>query len=117
MKGLIIKLESKNNKVHFDAISRDSKAKKNAYNTGKEIAKKWIENASHQEIIDVLPRPNLHHDTNYFALMRNLYFNKIEKKYPNETKDFKWFHNFDFMKGWREEVILLWRNNKNESIC
>ena len=36
----------------------------------------------------------------------------IEKIYPNETKSFKWFHNVDFMTGWREEVILLWNTQK-----
>jgi hypothetical protein len=87
---------------------RELKAKEYAYNAGRKIAKKWIKCASSQEILDVLPRPNSHHDTNYFALMRNIYFSSIEKKYPDETNNFRWFNNVDFMKGWREEVILLW---------
>jgi len=102
----------KNNKVHLNSISRESKIKKDAYNTGKEVAKKWINNASSREIIDVLPRSNSHHDTNYFAFMRNIFFISIEKKYPNETKLFKWFNNVDFMKGWRDEVILRSKNNE-----
>jgi hypothetical protein len=110
MKGIIIKKNSKN-KVHCDAISRKLKAKKDAYNTGIKIARRWIQNASYQEIIDVLPRTNLHHDTNYFALMRNIFFISIEKRYPNETEDFRWFNTVDFMRGWREEVISMWKND------
>jgi hypothetical protein len=101
-------------KVHLKTISRESKAKKHAHNAGRSIARKWMENASNQEIIDALPRLNSHHDTNYFALMRNNYFISIEKIYPDETKRFKWFYNVDFMKGWREEVILLWDTNRKE---
>jgi hypothetical protein len=115
MKGSIIKKKSKknNDKVHMKAISRALNAKKVAYNTGRKIARKWIKCASSQEIMDVLPRINSHHDINYFATMRNFYFISIEKKYPNDTKSFKNFNNIDFMKGWREEVLLIWRNNKH----
>ena len=113
MKGFFIIQKSKrNNKVHLKAMSRELKIKEDAYKTGKEVARKWINHASHREIIDVLPRSDSHHDTNYFAIMRNSFFISIEKKYPIETKRFKWFNNFDFMKGWREEVILIWELNE-----
>ena len=114
MKGLIIKQKSKiNDKVHFNLISTTHRVKEDAYHTGKRIARKWIKNASSQEIIDVLPRIDTHYDTNYFALMRNNLFLSIEKIYPNETKRFKWFNNIDFMRGWRDEVILIWNNYGN----
>jgi hypothetical protein len=118
MKGSIIEQKSKNNndKVHLKAIFRASKAKEVAYNTGRKIARKWIKCASYQEIMDVLPRINSHHDTNYFAIMRNFYFISIEKIYPNDTKRFKNFNTIDFMKGWREEVLLICRNNKHGNI-
>jgi len=107
------KQKNKNiDEIHLKTISRELNKKKYAYNCGRKIARKWIKHASYQEIKDALPRPSLHHDTNYFALMRNIYFMSIEKIYPNETKSFKWFHNVDFMTGWREEVILLWNTQK-----
>ena len=99
-------------KVHLNAILRESKVKDDAYNSGKEVARKWINHASFREITDVLPLSNSHHDTIYFALMRNNFFISIEKKYPNETKRFKRFNNVDFMKGWRDEVILKSKNNE-----
>ena len=49
---------------------------------------------------------------NYFALIKNNLFISIEKNYPAETKRFKWFNNFEFMKGWREEVIFKWKLNE-----
>lgn len=97
-------------KVHMKAISKKIDAKKNAYESGRGLARKWIKSASYQEIVDVLPRFNSHDDTNYFALIRNLYFVSMERRYPDETERFKWFNNIDFMKGWREEVTLLWNN-------
>ena len=88
-------------------------AKEDAYNTGKKVARKWINHASRREIIDVLPRSNLHHDRNYFALMRNNLFISIEKTFQYETKRFKWFINVVFMRGWRDEVIFVWNNFGN----
>lgn len=117
MKKPNVKKEAnKNNsgKVHLKMTLRESKAKKNAHHAGRRIAKKWMKSASHQEIMDALPRLNPHHDTNYFALMRNIFFISIEKAYPDETKRFRWFNNVDFMSGWREEVILLWDTNHKE---
>ena len=110
------KTYDKDEKVHLRAISIESKAKEYAYNAGKRIAQKCIKCASSQEILDALPRPNSHHDTNYFALIRNIYFSSIEKIFPDETNDFKFFHNVDFMKGWREEVILLWDTKQKKNV-
>jgi hypothetical protein len=117
MKKIIITKKNIHNcdKVHLKAISRKTKAKESAYDAGRRIAKKWIKCASTQEIKDALPRPDPHHDTNYFVLVRNIYFKSIEEIYPDETNNFKWFNNFDFMTGWREEVISLW-NIKQEKI-
>ena len=95
-------------KVHMKAILKKIDAREIAYESGRGFARKWMRSASHQEIIDVLPRSNPHNDANYFTLIRNLYFVSMEKRYPDETERFKWFNNVDFMKGWREEVILIW---------
>ena len=117
MKGKIIKKkQSRNIKVHLNAISRKLKSKKDAYIAGKKVARKWMISASYQEVLDVLPRSSSHNDMNYFAIMRNNLFTSIEQKFPKETKNFKWFNNIDFMKGWRHEVVLLWRSCKNKII-
>lgn len=83
-----------------------------AYENGKKIAQKWIKIASPQEIEDTLKRGTPHQDTNYFACMRNTFFNALEKRYPSETRDFRWFNTMDFLNGWREGVISIYDSDK-----
>lgn len=93
-------------------MSRSARRKKLAYENGRKVARKWIKAASPQEIEAILKRGSAHQDTNYFASMRNILFNAIEKRYPDETRDFKIFNSMDFMNGWREGVISIYDADK-----
>ncbi|BBO67684.1 hypothetical protein DSCA_16140 [Desulfosarcina alkanivorans] len=95
----------------------ESELKKNAFHSGKAVAKKWINSASPQEIKDVLRRPNARHDTNYFAFMRNVFFTFIEKRCPGEAQRFKRADNDSFLHGWREGVINIWNTRKGRLNC
>lgn len=111
MRELIDKLKSERKtieKSNLQTQNREVLGKARAFKTGKQTAKKWIQRATYQEIKDVLYRPNARHDANYFAFMRNIFFTSMEKRCPNVTEEFKWFHNDEFMQGWREGVITIW---------
>jgi hypothetical protein len=90
---------------------------KDAFSSGKAVARTWMESASRQEIKDVLRRPNARHDTNYFAFMRNVYFRSIEKRCPDEALRFKRTDIDSFLHGWREGVINLTDTRKGRLNC
>jgi hypothetical protein len=97
--------------IHKDSI----KERERAIANGKIAAEKWVRSASYQEMKDVLPRPNITHDTNYFAFMRSIFFRSIEKICPDEARGFKRINNEAFLKGWREGVIAIWHYRKSLS--
>ncbi|WP_419659167.1 uncharacterized protein Dvar_80500 [Desulfosarcina variabilis str. Montpellier] len=98
--------------MRIKKLSRSARKKQLAYENGRKVAQKWIKIASPQEIEATLKRGSAHQDTNYFASMRNIFFNAIEKQYPDETRDVKIFNTMDFMNGWREGVISIYDANK-----
>ena len=122
---LRINMEELNDKIRYEANTKGMvkkhhhqdqiRGREHAFNNGKRTAQKWVRSASYQEMKDTLPRPNINHDTNYFAFMRNIFFSSIEKICPDEARDFKRVNNEAFLKGWREGVIAIWHyRNRND---
>ncbi len=118
-------MEELNNKFRYEAGTTGRvpkniykghiKGGEHAYANGKKAAEKWVRSASYQEMKDALPRPNVNHDTNYFAFMRSIFFSSIEKICPDEARGFERVNNEAFLKGWREGVIAIWHyRNRND---
>jgi len=97
-----------------DRYDRESEGRNHAYICGKGVAKKWINNASYQDIKDVLHHRNVNREPNRFRSMRNIYFKSIDKVCPEEAQKFQWTYNDSFMAGWQEGVNIIWESIKGE---
>jgi hypothetical protein len=117
MRKLIEKLRAEKQSLELkesEILENQSEGNEKAYREGQQIAKKWINAASYQEIRDAIKRPNSNHDTNYFSLMRSIYFASLEKIFPEESSKFKWNYNEAFVKGWRAEVNKIWESIEDD---
>jgi hypothetical protein len=109
MRKLIEKLRAEKQSIELkesEILENQSEGNEKAYREGQQIARKWIN--------DAIKRPNSNHDTNYFSLMRSIYFASLEKIFPEESSKFKWNYNESFVKGWREEVNKIWESIEDD---
>jgi hypothetical protein len=117
MRKLIERLRAEKKTIELkesEYLKYHSGGNKEAYCAGQQIARKWINVASYQEIKDAIKRPNSKHDTNYFSLMRSVYFASLEKIFPEESLKFKWNYSDAFVNGWREEVNKIWESIEDD---
>ena len=117
MRELIERLKAEKKAINKEKAKRhhnEAEGREHAYVTGVKAAKTWIQNASYQEIKEVLRRGDGHKGAKRFALKRNIFFTWIEKACPDEAREHKWLYNDSFMNGWREGVSLTWESIRND---
>ena len=113
MRQLVERLKSEKTAISHKVLGQhqnEAEGREQAYNAGKAVAKKWINNSSYIEIKDVW-RCN---ETNTFESKRNYFYKSIEKVCPLEIDKFKWFYYDSFMGGWRDGVIAIWNTVKRD---